>query len=288
VSLTKQKGQIQKKNTGFEYEILTQKIFQDIALQKEVKTINLKQNVILPGKSISHQIDVFWEFENRGERYQIIIQTKDWTSRVKQGQLLEFRAVLNDLLGMPNGIFVTRTGYQMGALNYAKKNEILLFELRKPKDSDFKGQISFLGLDLRLKDYQFSNVEIVPDFDWARAELEKIGFKGDFTHSQKMNGQSVLYSEDDSKIGTVQEIMNGYISFDIVIDFPQTVSKRFDNAYIFSSSGPLKRIKISEIKSIITVTEIVNHIEIDLDNIVKFILKNVLNEEFIFFCKDFK
>ena len=126
-----EKGEIimNNKNTGIEYEKLIQTIFSQMQEQDLVKTINIQQNIIIQGKTIKHQVDVYWEFEIGGITYKTIVQAKDWNSKVKQEQLLSFAQVLEDIPGQPRGIFVTKTGYQKGAKEFAKQNNICLYEL---------------------------------------------------------------------------------------------------------------------------------------------------------------
>jgi hypothetical protein len=45
---------------------------------------------------------------------------------------LEFKGVLDDLPGQPRGAFVTRTGYQRGAKDFAAAHGIILYELGEP------------------------------------------------------------------------------------------------------------------------------------------------------------
>ena len=85
------------KNTGIQYEQLTKQIFEQLVNQNEVKTVKLEHNVILQGKTTTHQIDVYWEFERGGIKYATIVQAKDWKQPVEQGQLLQLKAVLDDL-----------------------------------------------------------------------------------------------------------------------------------------------------------------------------------------------
>ena len=80
-------------NTGKPYEILVQAIFQAIHDQEEVATLIVERNKTLQGKTTPHQIDVYWKFEKGGIPYEAIVQAKDWRSRVKLGQLLEFSLV---------------------------------------------------------------------------------------------------------------------------------------------------------------------------------------------------
>lgn len=120
--------------TGQSYQNLIQVIFQVIG-QKQFPNLKVECNVVLRGKTASHQIDVHWTFEVGGIPHEVIVQAKDWNSRVKKGQLLEFKAVLDDLPGQPKGVFVTRSGYQKGAKKYALAHGIVLYELKEWKAS---------------------------------------------------------------------------------------------------------------------------------------------------------
>ena len=119
---------------GTPYEELTQAIFQSILGQKEFPNLVVEHDVILQGKTGRHQIDVYWKFEFGGVLHEAIVQAKDWQKRVDQLHLLAFRQVLDDLPGQPRGVFVTRTGYQQGAKEFALAHGILLYELR---DADY-------------------------------------------------------------------------------------------------------------------------------------------------------
>ena len=116
---------------GEPYENLTQVIFKSILSQKEFPNIKVERNVTLQGKTTSHQIDVYWKFEFGGVPHEAIVQAKDWKKPVDQLHLLAFSKVLDDLPGQPRGIFVTRTGYQQGAREFALAHGILLYELRE-------------------------------------------------------------------------------------------------------------------------------------------------------------
>jgi hypothetical protein len=123
-------------NTGQSYEILVQAIFQAIHDQEEVATLIVERNKRLQSKTVPHQtyqVDVYWKFEKGGIPYEAIVQAKDWQSRVKLGQLVEFKGVLDDLPGQPRGIFVTRSGYQRGAKAFAAAHGIILYELDEPR-----------------------------------------------------------------------------------------------------------------------------------------------------------
>ena len=120
--------------TGRSYENLIQTIFQSIILQKEFPNLGVKRDVILQGKTTSHQIDIYWKFEVGGVPYETIVQAKDWNKPVDKSHLLLFKAILDDLPGQPRGIFVTRSGYQAGAEEFALAHGILIYELRETEE----------------------------------------------------------------------------------------------------------------------------------------------------------
>lgn len=121
-----------KKNTGVAYEQLVQGIFQAIHNEGGVTTITVERNKMLKGKISTHQIDVYWKFQTGGIEHEVVVQAKDWQSTVKQGDLFHFKCVLDDLPNQPRGIFVTRTGYQQGAKEFAAAHGIILYELDEP------------------------------------------------------------------------------------------------------------------------------------------------------------
>lgn len=104
------------KNTGLEYEELVKRVYSSIAKQNKVKNINIQHNIVLEGKSgTKHQIDIYWEFSYLDITHKVIVEAKDYATKVKQEKIHAFKAVLDDIAGQPRGIYITRTGYQAGA-----------------------------------------------------------------------------------------------------------------------------------------------------------------------------
>jgi hypothetical protein len=118
--------------TGKSYELLAQVVFQAILNQRDLRNITVERNVILKGKhGNSHEIDIYWKFALNHLEYETIVQAKDWKEPVSQGELLKFKSVLDDIPGQPKGIFISRTGYQKGARDFALAHGILIYELRE-------------------------------------------------------------------------------------------------------------------------------------------------------------
>lgn len=135
------------KNTGRAYESLVEDVFKQIMEQDNVQTLKIEKNKKLPGKTTTHEIDVYWEFSIGRIQYSAVIQAKDWGTKVPQGEILKLKAILEDVPGQPRGIFVTRTGYQKGAIDVAKANGVLLYEFREPNEKDWKGKIKTIHLN---------------------------------------------------------------------------------------------------------------------------------------------
>ena len=67
---------------------------------------------------------------------------KEVSFDVDQGEVIQFKGVLDDLPNQPRGIFVTRTGFQSGAIEFAKKEGInYTMLLASPQTADLYGGV---------------------------------------------------------------------------------------------------------------------------------------------------
>ena len=268
-----------KKNTGKSYEELTQKIFQELNNQQYVTNIDVKRDIILEGKTAKHQIDVFWEFKHSGIPYFTIVQAKNWAKNVELSHLITFKGVLDDLPNQPRGVFVTKTGYQKGALEYAKKNGIVIYVLREPCKDDFEDQISAINIRFRIikKDVQITDVKM--DELWMKTELSRHYVHKEYALNFKIKNFEMLYDENGSELGTIYDI---FCLSDLGSNQSQVLTKKFDNAYIKTPNGMTSKAKISEITCKIFDYSTDKGITFDLDGMVKHILENVLNNDLKF------
>jgi hypothetical protein len=110
---------------GRSYEALTELVVRLLQKETDVSARELRQRARLRGRSTTHEIDVWWEPEIDGVRRQVAFQCKDLARPVGQGEMLKFRAVLEDLDERPLGVFVASGGYQRGAIRVAAMSNIL-------------------------------------------------------------------------------------------------------------------------------------------------------------------
>jgi hypothetical protein len=266
-------------NTGLEYELITKKIFEEILAQDSVNTTKIEHDIILKGKDSEHQIDVFWEFEAGGIQYSNIVQAKDWrTTKVNQGELFKFKCILNDLPGQPRGIFVTKTGYQKGAKEFANKNGILLYELREPTEKDWEDRISTIKLNISIYIPNVKDVIIESDKKWMKSERKRLEISEDEIETFDLNGDSILYDELDVEISTIDSIIKSLITEEGELEETERTYK-FDNATFIKTDNPkIPKIKITEIKCTISVGKINERIILKAEDFIGFILKNVIDD----------
>ena len=191
------------KNTGVEYEKLTQRIFSLIVNQNRVDTIDVQQHVILQGKKNKHEIDVYWKFSDGVSEFETIIQAKDWNSKVKMEQIYALSGIINDLPGTVKGIFVSKSGYQEGAIAAAEGCGIDLYELRSPKDSDWDGYIKSILLRYYLTTPIIDNVQLLLDGDWAASNEVSLQHEQGKIPCDNPH----LFSEEGASLGTLSNLI---------------------------------------------------------------------------------
>lgn len=281
-----------EKNTGKPYEVLTQKIFQEILHQTSVKNVNVEHNITLKGKDTDHQIDLYWKFEIGGIVYETIVQAKDWGQPVDQGELLLFKAVLDDLPNQPKGVFVTKTGYQSGAKEVAKKNGILLYELREMTDADWEGYIKVIEIEMHVQSPNTNIANLIFDNDWLKAEKERLGISSNELGTiQAYEFESPLncYDENQNRYTAFQEIVNQKCLTSAKPDPTEKQTIMFDRPTFFKTSNPkLPWLKVKGAEIFVDVKELKTGFKIDGGDIVSFILKNITKGEEARFGKDFR
>lgn len=268
------------KNTGIPYEALTKWIIEQISLESGVHTTKLEHDVDLQGRDAIHQIDVLWEFEVGGFKYTTIIQAKDWaTQRVDQGKLLQFKCILADLPNQPRGLVVARKGFQSGAIEFAKRNGILIYELREPTEADWNGRMKTFNIKANVYTPHFTNIKLIQDTDWNIQELKRSNLLPSEALKIGVSDDLTFYDENG------EEITNALILFNSLVpegfnELPPTkIVYQFDRPTFVKTLNPQVRAKIESIEVMISKTlEAIEYL-LEGEDFVGYVLKNVLNED---------
>ncbi|MGA3360172.1 MAG: restriction endonuclease [Halobacteriota archaeon] len=133
-SSPKNKADVSSTQKGLDYEDDLQKVYESMLKQKLVDAKVEKRVNLIDSEGGSHEIDLYWKFTLGSVQHQVAVQARNYASKIKKGDLIEFHKILELLPGQPVGLFITRTGYQSGALEYADKHGITLLTFRKPSD----------------------------------------------------------------------------------------------------------------------------------------------------------
>ena len=278
------------KNTGKPYESLTLRVFSEIHRQDKAKTYRIEHDVEVQGKDASHQIDVLWEFDLGGIRYLTIVQCKDWESSVKQEQLFAFKTVLEDIPGQPRGVYVTRHGFQAGAIEFARKNGIILYVLREPVDADWDGYLKTVGVEMNLGVPVVHSYTVIPDTGWVAEEKRRLGLpqeKRQVTLEARTD-EVVFEAADGQKVCTALEILKK-LTAGIEESPPHEV--RFalpEGTFLKTGDLALPRVKVLEFVATVSCHILRDKFEIDLTSCVGMILQGVIDGSERSFTKDLR
>ena len=263
------------KNTGVEYEVLVKEIFEQILKYNlaNLKTLKIEHDVYIKGNLGTHQIDVYWEFEFNGIKYKTVVQAKDWNSNVPQEKILAFNQILQDIPGQPRGIFITKTGYQKGAREIAEKLNIVLYELRKPTYKDWEGKMR--DLKIILHGICSHLISCTPIFDKEYLEEYYPDLKNRYFVCNPIESNIVDFN--GQKQCSFMDLLNKLMKVNVGFNEETEVEKMFDEPlYLLTEKNDKFKVKGLIIKYI--VRKIDNEINIKGDNMVGFILCNVLDK----------
>lgn len=266
------------KNTGKDYEKLTQQVFQQIVNQDSVKTIKVKHDVILEGKTTSHQIDVYWEFDLGGIVYRTVIQAKDWKNKVPQKEMLAFKAIIEDLPTGTKGIYVAKSGYQSGAETVAKANGISIYELREPGDKDWEGRVKDIYIHFEIRCPVYEKIKLVLDQKWLE---ETIPAKKDMTGNYLFNTDTIVKNNRGDHVCKISDIILQLVEKSGDTIAAQTHSFG-DDAFIDFDGACLK---VQGITGEFGYSSSTETLHIDGGSVIGLILKDIFNNKVITFDK---
>ncbi|WP_321330520.1 restriction endonuclease [uncultured Ilyobacter sp.] len=266
-------------NQNTEYEILAKEIYEKILKEDGYENIEVKHNVKLKGKSgCSHQIDVYWDFNMGGINHKVAIECKNYKSKVSIGKIRDFKSVIEDL--NVRGIFISREGFQSGAIEYAKHHGIDLKEIRYPKDQDWDGLIKTVSITLNMLSIKVKKRIPLIDKNWIE---ENTNYKkGDTIPISGQTDQIKIYDSDNNEITNFYKLDNQLKTFnEKKLDIEHVYT--FENAFIKDFHGIL--LKIKGIKYVYDSLVSKDEMVIDSGDFVKVILKDLKNNEIKFFNK---
>jgi hypothetical protein len=153
-----------------EYERFVRDIVQVLLRADGLETVSVQHSVKVRGRSREHQIDVYWEYRLGGVVHRVIMNCKNYKSRVEVTDVLTLSGVLADMPGTL-GLIVTTVGFQKGAIEYAQEHAIGLKIIRPPHDDDWEGRIREFHIDVRLDVPELLDVAVGLNRPWVEENL---------------------------------------------------------------------------------------------------------------------
>lgn len=262
------------KNTGNRYEKLTQKLYQQIVDldTNGYEKIEVKHNVKIKGKSgLEHQIDVFWDFTLGSVHYSTIIEVKDWKNKVKKADLMAFTEKIKDIPGFPTGIYVSRSGFQSGALEWAQVHGIKLVTISEAET------INHIHLTFNVRTPDITNFALDINYEWLKSYMDTNGIKGTFEFNA-FAGDVVLC--DNSDMGTplisyIKEAQKPYL------EKPQRIANEHvkyvfdDEKYLYTEDPIIPKVLINGFSFDLTINEGTYTHEIHPKNVADYILYDI-------------
>lgn len=125
------------------------------------KNLEILHNQKLIAEEGEYQIDILLTFESFGVDFKVLVECKRHKDAVKREivQILKDRVIS---LGAQKGILVTASGFQSGAIKYAKKHGIALLRIIEGKmvyETRSKEQVKTPFL-VELEEYYFQKIEL--------------------------------------------------------------------------------------------------------------------------------
>jgi hypothetical protein len=271
------------KNTGKAYEELTEQVFRRLLTQKNL-VADVQRDVHIQGRSTKHQIDVTFEFTAGPISYRTILQCKDWTSAVKQEQVLAFNSVLADIPGQPRGIIVSRSGFQEGARNVAEHHGIKLYELREPRDEDWDGLIREVVIDIHFRQPKFENFRPILDVASIRTQLDALGL-GKVSFDVQGNPDRLFVKVPSGEQVNINKLLNSLVPengvgpFHLRYDFTESI-------VMLTPGSPLTQLPVLAFEATAKVSEFHQNVRVSVDHLIAYSFKDVLTGKVDFLRKD--
>lgn len=114
--------------TPTEFEVFCKKVLEGYAEKEGLKDFTIEHDVKLEAHDGTYQIDVYASFSALGVQFNVICECKQLKERVERKVVAELDAKLKSL-GFHKGILLSTSGFQSGAIQYAKAHGIALIQV---------------------------------------------------------------------------------------------------------------------------------------------------------------
>lgn len=111
-----------------EFELFCLETLKAYAEKEKLNDFTIKHNQKIQAEDGTYQIDVIAEYTALGTKNTVLIECKKYSNSVKRDIVTTLQAKLQSL-GAQKGIIISTSGFQTGAVQYAEKHGIALWQV---------------------------------------------------------------------------------------------------------------------------------------------------------------
>ena len=238
-----------KKNDGKKYEKLVRDI-QQVLIDIDNRghdNVQVELNKKIDDRfGITREFDIYWSFSMGGVEYKTVIECKDYENPVSIDKIDALIGKAADIPGL-RLIFASKKGYQSGAKEKAKSNNIKLIIVREGNDSDWIS--AGFSKEVQIESYQM-NLPIIKSFspvidcDWYEAQDGvDISVLLETVSSTSLDDLYLIHSIENEKL-SVASIISEFRKKSFKLPFGEkTHVEKLTNSFLIVNST---EIKISE------------------------------------------
>lgn len=142
------------------YEELVRNVYEQLGQANGVKILGFGSACHRQGKSgVEHQIDVLTSHSDGIHDYLTDIECKYWDQKINKDIVMKVNDIVEDC-NFSKGIIVSKMGFTPDAAQFARYRGIGLVELREMTDSDWKGRIRKIIINIEAKWPELDNVVV--------------------------------------------------------------------------------------------------------------------------------
>jgi hypothetical protein len=286
---------------GSDFERDLQKVYESM-LKQELADAKVERRLnLIDSSGRLHEIDLYWTFTLAGVQHKVVVQAKDWATKIPLGELIKFHKILELLPGQPRGLFITRTGFQKGAFDYANDHGIGLLTFRKPSDYQPGKKpegIIFATITAERIEYVYRSA-LHFDLDAinkekqrpvAREELEQA--TGLLKDNIALENNLAFYDEEGRVVANFQDSL--HILYPELARNPQLedlTGRTFEFAaptFVLTRQSNIPRLKVDAITIARVGERVTDRLEVTADSVVKGILEDLITGQVQVFNNEFK
>lgn len=115
-------------NTPSDLESYVQYVYSTLLNLKDDGVVVSRRAIMFGRSGVQHEIDVFYQFTRAGVTHKVAFECKFTSRPTEKADVMEFHSKIVDI-GNVQAVFVSKAGYQRGAIEYAKHYDIKLLKL---------------------------------------------------------------------------------------------------------------------------------------------------------------